>query len=192
MTYRRQQGFSLNSVWVIILVNLIIGITTLMNRDLIISRLGLWPVVFSEQPWSIVTSMFVHASFWHIFANMLTLYFFGSFLSRLIGNGRFMLVYFGGGILGGILFLAMASPYDIAVGASGAVFALGGALAVLTPKVPVMIFPIPAPIPLWTAVIGGFIIVALFPHVAWQAHLGGIIFGLAAGYFYRRKRRYYF
>jgi membrane associated rhomboid family serine protease len=75
------------------------------------------------------------------------------------------------------------------VGASGAIFALGGALAMLRPKLPVLVFPIPVPMPLWIAVIGSFVVLSFIPSVAWQAHLGGLIVGLVAGYFFRRRER---
>jgi membrane associated rhomboid family serine protease len=123
---------------------------------------------------------------------MLTLYFFGTYLYRLIGQGRFLFVYFGGGILGSILFILLAPPFSIAVGASGAIFALAGALVVMRPKLPVLIFPIPVPIPLWLAVIGGFLILSFLPYIAWQAHLGGLVLGLIAGYFFRKRERYFF
>jgi membrane associated rhomboid family serine protease len=136
--------------------------------------------------------MFMHAGFWHIFANMLTLFFFGTYLSRLVGDSRFLLVYFGGGILGNILFIFLAPPLSVAVGASGAVFAVAGALTVMAPRLRVFIFPIPVPLPLWVAVIGGFILLSFVPNVAWQAHLGGLVFGLVSGYFFRRRERYFF
>ena len=79
----------------------------------------------------------------------------------------------------------------LAVGASGAVFALGGALTVMMPRLRVFIFPIPAPIPLWIAVIGGFVILSFLPYVAWEAHLGGLLFGLVFGYIFKGKGRYY-
>ena len=113
----------------------------------------------------------------------------------MVGDGKFLIVYFCGGILGNILFILLAYPLSIAVGASGAIFALMGALTVMRPKVKVFIIPIPAPIPLWIAVIGGFIILTVispFLRIAWQAHLGGIVFGLIAGYLFRRRARYYF
>ncbi|MBI2847751.1 MAG: rhomboid family intramembrane serine protease [Chloroflexi bacterium] len=166
-------------------LSLMVFITTLFRPDAIL-LLGLQRISLDERPWTMVTSMFVHAGFGHIFANMLTLYFFGSYLLQLIGSRYFLLVYFVGGILGNILFLLLASPFAIAVGASGAVFAVGGALTVLQPKLRVFIFPIPVPIPLWIAVIGGFVIM-LLPSIAWQAHLGGLVLGLAAGYLFRRR-----
>ena len=158
----------------------------------LILLLGLVPELFLSRPWTIVTSMFMHSGVWHFFTNMLTLYFFGTYLSRLIGDSKFLIVYFGGGILGSILYILLGEPLSIAVGASGAVFALGGALAMMRPKLRVIVFPIPVPIPLWIAVIGGFAILSFLPFIAWQAHLGGLIIGLIAGYIFRRKERYLF
>jgi membrane associated rhomboid family serine protease len=192
MTYRNYQGFSLNTIWTIIVVNLLLFIATLVSRDVIIIRLGLSPILFLEQPWTIVTNLFVHADFWHIFANMLTFYFFGTYLSRLVGQGRFLLVYFSGGILGNIFYILMGEPVSIAVGASGAVFALAGVLVVMMPRLKVFIFPIPVPLQLWIAVLGGFFILSLLPFVAWEAHLGGLVAGLIAGYFFRKRGRYYY
>ena len=94
--------------------------------------------------------------------------------------------------MGSVLFILLAPPYSIAIGASGAVFALGGALTVMRPKLRVFVFPIPVPLPLWVAVIGGFFIISFFPHIAWQAHLGGLAFGLIAGYFFRKRERLFF
>jgi membrane associated rhomboid family serine protease len=191
MRYRRYQRFKLSPILVLIAVNFLLFIATFIAPGLIF-LLGLQPAGFLSRPWTIVTCMFVHSGWWHIFANMLTLYFFGTYLYRLIGQGRFLFVYFGGGILGGILYLLLASPFSIAVGASGAVFALAGALVVMRPKLPVLIFPIPVPIPLWLAVIGGFLILSFLPYIAWQAHLGGLILGLIAGYFFKKRERYFF
>jgi len=190
MRYRRYQRFKLSPILILIAVNFLLFIATLIAPGLIF-LLGLQPAGFLSRPWTIVTCMFVHSGWWHIFANMLTLYFFGTYLYRLIGQGRFLFVYFGGGILGGILYLLLASPFSIAIGASGAVFALAGALVVMRPKLPVLIFPIPVPIPLWLAVIGGFLILSFLPKIAWQAHLGGLILGLIAGSFFRKRERYF-
>jgi membrane associated rhomboid family serine protease len=166
-------------------------IATIINGNLIY-YLGLMPAAFLERPWTIITNMFVHGGFWHIFANMLTFYFFGTYLSRLVGEGRFLMVYFGGGILGNILYILLGTPLSIAVGASGAVFALAGALVIMMPKLKVFVFPLPIPLPLWIAVLGGFVILSVLPFVAWQAHLGGLIAGLIAGYFFKKGMRYYF
>jgi len=191
MTYRSYQSFKLTPIWALIGLNLLLFIATWIVPGLIF-LLGLQPASFLDRPWTIVTNLFMHAGLWHIIANMLTLYFFGTYLSRLIGESKFLIVYFGGGILGNVLFILLAPPLSVAVGASGAVFALGGVLTVMRPKLRVFIFPIPVPLPLWTAVIGGFIILSFMPYIAWQAHLGGLIVGLIAGYFFRKKERYFF
>jgi len=192
MAYRSSRP---TAVWLIIGINLLLFIATLINGNLIL-LLGFQPASFLARPWTIVTNLFIHGGLWHIFANMLTLYFFGSFLCRLIGVKRFLLVYFVGGIVGNIFFFLLPpSPSAIAIGASGAVFALGGLLAVMMPRLRVFIFPIPAPLPLWIAVIGGFIILTLFSPflgIAWQAHLGGLVFGLIAGYIFKRRTRNFY
>lgn len=191
MAFRDNRGFTLGPIGFLIIANLILYITVSINHQVLI-LLGLIPAAFLERPWTILTSMFLHSpfpSFWHIIANMLTLYFFGSYLIRLVGEKKFFIVYFLGGILGSIFYLILASPYSIAIGASGAVFALAGALTMMSPKSKVFIIPIPVPLPLWVAVIGGFLILSFLPYVAWQAHLGGLVFGLVMGFFFRRRGR---
>lgn len=188
MTYRSYYGPNLNSLWVLIGINLVLFIARMVSPNLII-LLGLQAASLSSQPWTILTNLFMHANLGHIIANMLTLYFFGSHLLSLVGQRKFLITYFVGGIAGSLFYIRLGDPFIPAVGASGAVFAIGGALTMLRPKLSVLVFPIPAPIPLWAAVIGGFVILSFFPSVAWQAHLGGLIVGLIAGYFFRRKER---
>jgi membrane associated rhomboid family serine protease len=187
MAYRSINNDKLAPIWGIMIINLLVFIASLAYRK-IIFLFGLQAATFLEQPWTIITNMFTHSGVWHILMNMLTLYFYGSFLCQLIGAKNFLIVYFCGGILGNIFYLLLApSAFTIAIGASGAIFALGGALAVLTPKLRVYIFPIPVPMPLCIAVIGGFLILSLVPGIAWQAHLGGMVFGLLAGYYFRKR-----
>ena len=189
MAYKGSGGFRLNPIWALSAVNIALFIASVLNQD-ILFILGLSPANVLRSPWSVVTSLFIHASLWHLIVNMWAFYFFGTYLSRLVGGGRFLIVYFCGGMLGSLFFVLLASPFSIAVGASGAIFALGGALAVMRPRLKVFVFPIPVPVPLWTAVIGGFFIISLFSiflPIAWQAHLGGLVLGLIAGYFFRRR-----
>jgi len=189
--YGRYQGFQMSLILWLITINLLMFIATalaaLMGRISLVSLLGVQGASFPSQPWTVFTAMFLHAGIWHILANMITLHFFGTYLTKLVGNGKFLLVYFIGGVVGNLLFVFLAPPYVTAIGASGAIFAVGGTLAVMRPKVPVYVFPIPAPIPLVGAVIGGFVILSFLPGIAWQAHFGGLIVGLVAGYFFRRR-----
>ena len=185
----------MNPIIVIVIINLLLFLPTIVSpeiRDTLITFLGLQPASILSRPWTVVTSMFVHAGFFHLFANMLTLYFFGSYLYRLLGERRFLLIYFGGGILGSIFFILLGPQFATAIGASGAVFALGGALAAMRPNLRVFIFPIPVPLPLWLAVIGGFFIFLFIANIALQAHLGGMILGLLAGYRLKKGSGYYY
>lgn len=188
---RTYRPVNLNALWFLIVLNVLIFIVTLIRPEETIYFLGLTPVLLSQQPWTIISSMFVHGSFWHILFNMISLYFLGSFLIRAVGERGFLLVYFLGGLVGNILFALLANPFSTGIGASGAVFALGGALAVMVPRVPVFIFFIPIPVPLWVAIII-FFLLSFLPSIAWQAHLGGLLLGLVAGFIFRRSRRIYY
>ena len=192
------RGDNLTPVLIIIILCFVVYLATIAGNFFdynLIPLLGLQPATFLQKPWTIITAIFVHGSFWHIAANMLTLFFFGRFLVGLVGTKSFYIIYFLGGIVGNIFFMLLAfagfltSPFSIVIGASGAVFALGGTLAVLTPKLKVSVFPIPIPMPLWVAVVGGFIIVSFLAGVAWQGHLGGIVTGLVAGVILRKRIR---
>jgi membrane associated rhomboid family serine protease len=191
MAYRRYPGSALGIVEYLIITSLVLYIAVSINSHLV-ELLGFQPYAFPDRPWTIITNLFVHAPFpsiGHILGNMITLYFFGNFLVGLVREKAFLLVYFLGGLLGNILYLIFAPPYSIAVGASGAVFAVGGALTLLRPRWTVYVFPIPVPIPLWVAVIGGFLLLSFIPSVAWLAHLGGLVLGLIMGYIFRLRER---
>jgi uncharacterized protein len=189
MTYRSTREADSTVIWALIAANVAFYVASIFNSQLLY-QYGLRPTLVWSHPWTLVTSMFLHASVWHILGNMVTLYFFGMYLNILAGWKWTLLVYLVGGIMGNLLFAWLGDPFSIAVGASGAIFAVGGALAVLQPRARVLVFPIPVPVPLWIAVVIGFLIISFFPGVAWQAHLGGIAFGALMGYvMWRRWRR---
>ena len=190
MLYRNYRRSRFNPIWVLIGTNVLLFVITL-TASRIILFFGLMPADVTMRPWTVLTCLFLHGSIGHILGNMITLYFFGRYLWTLVGNKRFLIVYFAGGILGSVCYILLAPPLSISIGASGAVFAVGGVLAVMRPKLKVLIFPIPVPLPLWSAVIGGFVIISFFPNVAWQSHLGGLAFGLVMGYFLRRQEWIY-
>jgi len=194
---RENRGFTLNAVWFLIGVNIILFIATTLNSD-IEWRLGLQAASFTEEPWKIVTNLFIHADILHILFNMITLFFFGTYLSTLIGDVKFLTIYFLGGLLGNAFFMlwALYAPwagpldrYTTAIGASGAIFAVMGAMAVLRPQAKALMFFV-VPLPLWVAVLFGFLILSIIPGIAWQGHLGGLVLGLMAGFILKKQRRY--
>jgi membrane associated rhomboid family serine protease len=193
---RTYRAVNLNALWFLIALNVVIFVISLVRPETIYF-LGLTPALLPQQPWTIISSMFVHGSILHILFNMIALYFLGSFLIRAAGERIFLAVFFLGGLVGNIFFALLANPHSTGIGASGGVLALGGALAVMVPRVPVLIIPIPVPMPLWIAILIFFFILIILPMlaggvIAWQAHLGGLLLGLIAGLIFRRRRRIYY
>ena len=155
--------------------------------------------------WTILTSVFTHISFTHLLVNMISLFFIGSFVERLIGQKRYGWFYLISGLAGSLLFVLLAyfgqsfsfgqnvfGGIDAsAVGASGAIFGLGGLLAVILPKLRVLVFFV-IPMPMWLAMtvlmFGLWILSAAggLP-IGNTAHFGGLIVGLAYGFYLRTK-----
>jgi len=200
---RTYRAVNLNVLWFLIALNVLVFVFTLLRPEAVISLLGLTPALLSQHPWTIISSVFVHGGFGHILFNMISLYFLGSFLLRAAGERSFLAVFFLGGLAGSFLYFLLGylvlrglipptfgDPFIPGIGASGAIFAIGGALAVLVPRVPVFIFFIPVPVPLWVAIII-FFLFSFLPNIAWQAHLGGLLVGLAAGLILRTRRQIY-
>lgn len=103
---------------------------------------------FAGEYWTLLTSMFMHLEFWHFFANMISLFFIGNLLERIIGRKRMFWLYIISGIFAGFFYVLLSryfgasiigtrifgDPSTFAIGASGAIFSLLGLLAVLTPN----------------------------------------------------------
>jgi membrane associated rhomboid family serine protease len=196
---RTYRAVNLNALWFLIALNvlifvieLVIGGYPITANNEVVRFLGLNTAQLSQQSWTIISSVFVHGGFGHILFNMISLYFLGSFFLRAVGERSFLAVFFLGGLAGNALYVLLAPPNVIGIGASGAIFAIGGALAVLVPRVPVYIFFIPIAMPLWVAILIFFLLSFLFAGIAWQAHLGGVLGGLIAGFVLRRRRRVYY
>ncbi len=187
----------------IILINVIafIGFLFLINslgESLAVSWLAIQPaaILSGKYLWTFITSMFMHAGLGHLFVNMISLVFIGSFVERLIGKKRFLGIYFVAGLFAGLFFVLIAwltgSDLNIyAVGASGAIFGLGGLLAVLTPRLPVLVMFI-IPMPMWLAMVVlmfGLWAVSLAAGlpIGNIAHLGGLLVGLGYGFYLKKK-----
>jgi membrane associated rhomboid family serine protease len=151
------------------------------------------PQLALRQPWSVVTYMFLHADFGHIFFNMLGLFFFGPRLEMKLGGSTFLRFYFLSGI-GGAVFQAVFATSAWMVGASAGVYAVLVGFAYYWPRETILLFPIPIPIQAWILV-SAYVVISIFngvtgsaSGVAHFAHLGGaaVGFGFLKLYEWRR------
>ena len=88
-------------------------------------------LVLEGQYWRLFTSMFLHFGFEHLAYNMFSLFFLGDILERIVGPVRFLVIYLLGGLGGSLVSFFMSSRsglYRVSAGASGAIFAVMGAL----------------------------------------------------------------
>jgi membrane associated rhomboid family serine protease len=170
------------------------------------SDISFVPFLGDREPWRFITAAFAHSQsqIMHIGFNMLALWLVGGqYLERLLGAARFAALYLISAIGGSVVYLLLSMPpqpgdnpasyggswFTGAVGASGAVFGLFGALIVLNRKLGRSSSGMYATIAI-NAVIG-----FVLPGIAWQAHLGGLITGAAcagviAATSARERRRY--
>lgn len=109
--------------------------------------------ILSGYLWQPLTYMFAHADIMHLLVNMLGLFFFGTQVERAMGSKEFLLFYFLTGILAGVvsfaIFAATGAWYTMLLGASGAIFAVLLAFAIVDPEAMIYLYgivPIRAPI----------------------------------------------
>ncbi|MBM3232594.1 rhomboid family intramembrane serine protease [Candidatus Pacearchaeota archaeon] len=137
------------------------------------------------QPWRFITAIFLHGGLSHLLYNSFALALFGSMLEAWIGPRRFVSVFLLTGISANFISLPF---YDSALGASGAIFGVIGALIMIRPSMMVFAFGLPMPLflagSLW--IIGDLIGLFIPSNVANLAHLGGIFFGFLFGAYYRK------
>jgi len=143
-------------------------------------------IIKDKWVWTFVSYMFMHGSFQHIFFNMLGLFIFGLHVERQMGSKEFLLYYFVTGTLAGVFSFAAycftRSYYVALMGASGALFAVELAYAVLFPDSIIYIWgiiPLRAPIMVlgYTALEMIFSITGFNSGVAHLTHLAGFGFG---------------
>ena len=94
-------------------------------------------VVERGEYYRLFTCMFLHFGVQHLLYNMLLLIFVGDMLEKAVGKVRYLMIYLGGGILGNLLSMVVVmrtDSYAVSAGASGAIFAVVGALVFLAVK----------------------------------------------------------
>ncbi|MCC6459048.1 MAG: rhomboid family intramembrane serine protease [Saprospiraceae bacterium] len=149
---------------------------------------------------TLFSSMFLHGSLLHLLGNMLYLWIFADNIEAVVGHVRFVLFYLAGGLVAGLAQVLVDPGSGVpCVGASGAIAGVMGAYILMFPKSRVRmlfllffsVFYIPAWVFLgfWfaqqlTAVLGSG---ADAGGIAWWAHIGGFVFGLVAGWYFRDR-----
>jgi membrane associated rhomboid family serine protease len=133
----------------------------------------LYPGVSDGAYWQLVTSMFTHIQLWHIGFNMFALYALGPQLELVFGRARFLALYFLSGLAGSALVYWGDRG---ALGASGAIFGLMGALLIVAIKARGDVRGILT----WIGI--NFVITfLLLDLISWEGHLGGFIGGAVIG-----------
>jgi membrane associated rhomboid family serine protease len=145
-----------------------------------------------SHPWTFFTSIFLHANLSHLFYNMLALFFFGLYLEKLVSRKIYLLIFFSSGFFGNLLFLLTSFNSSIpAVGASGAIYGIIGALAALRPYAIVYVYFTPMPLIvmafLWALI--SFVGIFVPSNIAHAAHLSGLVSGYAVGYIVKKRKR---
>src|SRR3990172_3897118 len=168
-----------------------IGIIFILQNVLNLGSFAFVPTYAFSRPWTFITAIFLHADPTHIFFNGFALLIFGSFLEARVSRLTFLLIFFLGGIVGNIGYmLTTSNPLIPGIGASGAIYGIMGALAILTPRAVVFVYGIPMPMIaalfLWGAleVFGVFIPQG---NIASGAHLFGLIVGVLFAFYLRQQ-----
>jgi membrane associated rhomboid family serine protease len=190
----RDRWGSIYLTYMLIMIN--VGIFILQSISPFITNLFMLHPVASESHWifQYFTACFLHGSFVHLLMNMLVLFFFGIFIEIKFGKYKFLTMYLVSGVLANIAFHVFDTPTLPALGASGAIFGIITALAVMIPKQKVFIFGL---IPAKLGVVVGFMLVyeiynIFFPildGIGHLVHVAGAVVGSAFYIFFLRKHR---
>ena len=200
----------------IVAINVLVFIATLVNQQFMVANFAMfYPTSPFFRPWQIITHMFMHGGFWHIFFNMYSLLMFGTVLERSIGSKKFLIFYFVTG-LGAVALhtgvewieaqIFMANEQVMAyhnllmtptLGASGAIYGVLIGYAMVYPQSRLtLLFPPVTLTAKWMVII--FAAIELFTGitgtadgVAHFAHLGGMLFGWLLIRMWRRQGKLY-
>jgi len=185
-------GLPVSYSGLILLACIVVFLISLILPGFVYNYLALNPEYVMQRPWTLITYMFVHADFNHLFWNMLFLFFFAMELERRVGESKFLQIYILSGIVAALGQMMISG--GSMVGASGALFGVLGCLAVIAPEIRILLFFI---IPM--SIRGAVVLFALIDflsmgsadNIAHMAHIVGLLVGLAYGQAMRRSRSYY-
>jgi membrane associated rhomboid family serine protease len=176
----------------ILAITIVVSLADLYGSRRIGVELSMRPAnVFDGEYYRLLTAALVHGNLFHLAVNMYSLWVLGSQLEPLLGRTRFLGLYVVGALGGGAASYALNYPIVdgqflfSSVGASGAIFALLGAMLPVMRRLQLDLRPL-------------FVLLAInafigfgFDGIDWKAHLGGLVVGVAlgAGFAYAPKDR---
>ncbi|TQK53058.1 membrane associated rhomboid family serine protease [Streptomyces sp. SLBN-118] len=171
---------------ILMAINLAVFVAALAS-DRVVSDLALiaqWPPApfvpvdgVAEGEWyRLFTSMFLHQQIWHIAFNMLGLWWLGGPLEQALGRIRYLVLYLLSGLAGSALTYLLEAPDKASLGASGAIFGLLGATAVLMRRLNYDMRPVIALLAL------NLLFTFTWSGIAWEAHVGGLAAGTAIAF----------
>ncbi|MEV5237660.1 rhomboid family intramembrane serine protease [Streptomyces cinnamoneus] len=132
--------------------------------------------VAEGQWYRLLTAVFLHQQAMHIAFNMISLWFLGPPLEAALGRARYLALYLLSGLGGSALTYLLDAPNQPSLGASGAIFGLLGATAVLMRRLNYDMRPVIALLVL------NLIFTFTWSNIAWEAHVGGLVIGTAVAY----------
>ncbi len=131
----------------------------------------------------ILTVALVHGGLTHLGFNMWALFVLGSPIEHAFGKARFLTIFFISLVAGSLTSLALAAQNQVSIGASGAIFGLFGAFAVVGKQIGADVRSI-------VVLIGiNFALDFILPNIDWHAHLGGLVGGALASLVILRKKK---
>jgi membrane associated rhomboid family serine protease len=139
-------------------------------------QLGQVVGVAADEWYRLLTATFLHWQIWHIAFNMFGLWWLGAPLEAALGRVRYLALYLLSGLAGSALTYLIAAPNESSLGASGAIFGLLGATAVLVRRMKYDMRPVIALLAL------NLLFTFTWGNIAWQAHVGGLVAGALIAY----------
>ena len=190
----------------VFLIQTLLGLFNPSAYRVMIREFGLVPLAVTHglRLWQPVTYIFLHGGLWHILLNMLFLWMFGVDLERAWGTQRFYTYFFLTGVGAAVINIVVKTILDphgygtsavATIGASGAIYGILLANAVMFPDRKIWLIPFPVTIPMKIYVIGAGAIEFFLTlgsgagdNVSHVTHLGGML----VGYLYLRRGSWFF
>jgi membrane associated rhomboid family serine protease len=171
---------------------LVFGLQT-QSANGLIPAFALWPLGSGFEFWQVLSSAFLHGSTMHLAVNMFGIWMFGRDIEATLGSSRFVQLYLASVLAAAVAQLVVIGFGDPVptVGASGGLFGLLGAYALLFPqrKIMLLIPPIPLPAPVFVTLYALFELYAgvtgTMSGIAHFAHLGGLVGGFVLLMYWR-------